>query len=205
MVIGKRNKRNTIKLVKDLARRTNNKIPNLITSDEYKPYSEALLEVYGFENVIEKQKGRGRPPKTKKEIVPNLIYAIVRKYRRKGRVVDIQIKVKYGTREELEKVLSVSKISKHVNTSFVERYNSTDRQMSSRKRRKSYTYSKEFEYHESVSWFIICFYNFCRNHHGLRVKLDECSKSKHYYQTPAMASGIVNHKLSIPELLNIRV
>jgi hypothetical protein len=208
MVTGKRTKKNTIKLIKDFANRTNYLLPKLITSDEYKTYADALLVVYGEIKEIPAKIGRGRKPHPKKEIPRGLVYAIVRKYRQKGKVIDIKIKLKYGTQEQLDNILFESSVSKHVNTSFIERYNSTDRQMSARKRRMSYTFSKKLDYHKSVSWFIISYYNFCRYNTGLSSNLNSDNvnvKSKYKNYTPAMKAEIVNHKLSIWELLNLKV
>lgn len=208
MIVGKRTKRNTKKLIEDFAKRTNNKKARLITSDEYKPYSEAILETYGIEEEIERVKKRGRRKKPKKKIPEDLLYVIVKKYRRKGKVCNIKIKLKYGTEEKLQRVLETSDVSNQVNTSFVERYNGTDRQMNSRKRRLSNTFSKDLDYHKAESWFIVTYYNFCKYNNGLREKLPEekiTGKRKYKKRTPSMAAGIMEHKLSILELANLRV
>jgi len=208
VVVGKRTKSNTKKLVKDYAQRTNYRIPKLITSDEYKPYAEAILETYGTtEEEVKGVKKRGRKPKPKKKITVSLLYAIVKKHRRKGVVKNIEIKLRYGKKEHLTEVLEESKVSKHVNTSFIERYNGIDRQMCSRKRRLSNTFSKELKYHKAATWFIITYYNFCRYHSGLRKEIPPEArtegKKKYIYRTPAMAAGIMTHKFSIWELVNL--
>jgi len=209
MITGKRTKSNTMKLINDYAIRTNFVIPKLITSDHYKPYSEAILQTYGLSKEIDRPNNkRGRKPIPKKVLPENLLYVIIEKKRKNGKVIDIKNYVKYGDETRLQDILDKSPVSNHINNVFVERYNATDRQMSSRKKRKCYTFSKEFDYHEPVGWFIVTYYNFCRYNNGLTKRLSEeeiiNSKRKYYYQTPAMASGIAEYKWSIWELLNIR-
>lgn len=52
---GKRTKENTFALISDFASRVNGgKPPKLFTTDEYAPYADALLAVYGKEVIPER-------------------------------------------------------------------------------------------------------------------------------------------------------
>ena len=52
-------------------------------------------------------------------------------------------------------------MSRRVNVSFLERYNATDRHQNARKVRKTYTFSKDWRVHESMTYFTMYSYNFC--------------------------------------------
>ena len=91
---------------------------------------------------------------------PELTYATVEKRRRLGRVVEILVHLIFGTMAVL-RALRLSKVSRRVNVSFLERYNATDRHRNARKVRKTYTFSKDWQVHESMTYFTIYSYNFC--------------------------------------------
>jgi IS1 family transposase len=63
VVCGKRTEKNTKELVRLTAKRLQHKIPRLITSDEYKPYTAAILESFGEKQEPERTGKRGRPKK----------------------------------------------------------------------------------------------------------------------------------------------
>ena len=68
---------------------------------------------------------------------PELTSATVEKKRRWGRVVEIRVHLIFGTLAALARALGLSKVSRHVNVSFLERYNATDRHRNARKVRKT--------------------------------------------------------------------
>jgi hypothetical protein len=57
--------------------------------------------------------------------------------------------------------LARSKVSRRINTSFLERQNATDRHHNMRKVRKTYTFSKAWRVHEAMTYFKMYSYNFC--------------------------------------------
>ncbi len=177
--------------------RTDGVLPDLITTDEYKPYQSAILNAYGT-RVEHQHTGRpGRPRNPRLEPPAGLVYALVHKTREKGTVVGVSIRHIFGTDTQLKQALERSAVSTHVNTSFVERFNGAVRQHNSRKARKVYSFSKEFKHHVAMSWFAAAYYNFCRPHLGLRENV-EGHWSK---RTPAMASGISDHVWSLSEFM----
>ncbi len=84
----------------------------------------------------------------------------------------------------------------------MERYNGTDRHHNSRKVRKTYEFSKDWDIHNAVSWFTTVHYNFCRPHSSLRIKIKE---QKYRHRTPAMSAGLANHIWTLEELISCQL
>ena len=198
LVIGPRSQQRAEALWSDFAQRTDHGRPTLITTDEYRVYAGALLTTYGVPQPVPRTGRRGRPRKPRLVPPPELVYAMVHKLRRKGRVVQVTLRRVFGTARQLARALARSAVSTHVNTSFVERFNATVRQHNSRKARKVYTFSKDLEQHVAMSWFAVSYYNFCRPHLGLRLQEDGRWRAR----TPAMAAGLSDHLWSIREFMD---
>ena len=112
-------------MVEDFQRRTGGRLMNLITTDGYPAYEEAILAAYG-ETVTPPRTGkRGRPRAAYKVAPAGLTYAVVEKTREKGRVVAIATRVVFGTMAAVIAALGMSTASRAINTSFVERQNAT--------------------------------------------------------------------------------
>ena len=65
---------------------------------------------------------------------------MVTKRREKGRVVKVGTRVVFGTVAAVLLALGMSKVSRAINTAFVERENGTDRNRNARKARKTYRF-----------------------------------------------------------------
>ena len=198
VVNGKRTKANTNKLVRKTAKRLQNKPPRLITSDEYKPYKQAILEAFGRKQPSKRTFKRGRPKKPRYRIPKDLVYATVHKTRVKGRVKKIDYRTVFGTDEQVRSALKLSKCSRRINTAFVERQNGTDRNRCSRKVRKSYCFSKDWEVHRAATCLTMYSYNFCWVVRTLRRpdgRKGDC--------TPAMSAGLAEHVWTIREWLSL--
>jgi len=85
---------------------------------------------------------------------------------------------------------------KQVSTSYVERQNGTDRHRNARKGRKTYRFSKDWQAHESLTFFTMYSYNFCWPARTLRQKL---APKKYRQRTPAMVAGLTDHVWSLSE------
>jgi IS1 family transposase len=198
VVPGKRTTENVEALVQDFRQRTEGRPMNLITSDEYPPYRQAILKAYG-KKVVPKRTGKpGRPKAPYYKPSPKLRYATVHKTRRKGRVVKIGFRVVFGTVAAVMAALKLSKVSKHINTSFVERPNGTDRGRNGRKTRKTYCFSKDWDIHDAVTYFTMYTYNFCW---PVRTLRQEGPDGQWLPRTPAMAAGLTDHVWSLWEWL----
>ena len=111
-------------------------------------------------------------------------------------MVRVSTTVVFGTLFAVLVALALSRVSRTANTSFVERHNGTDRGRCSRKGRKSYEFSKDWDVHVAATRFSYFSYNFCWPVRTLRVKGDDGTWRQ---RTPAMAAGLTDHVWSITE------
>ena len=161
-----------------------------------------LLEQYG-ETVVPPRTGKpGRPRKPFKRWPKGAVYATVNKTYTKGKVSAVDRKLVYGTEQELARALDASSCSDEVNTAFVERQNGTDRCYNARKARKTLQFSKDLIVHAAVTWWVMFCYNFHHLHRGLRQRLAD---GAYRPRTPAMAAGLAERPLSVPDILAIQV
>ena len=198
LVVGKRTAESTHALVQDFRARTGGRVMRLMTSDKHAPYEEAIRAAYG--RVVEPPRTgrRGRPRKPYVEVPPEVTYATVHKERENNRVVRVSTRVVFGTALAVVLALVLSKVSRTVNTCFIERHNATDRNRCSRKIRKTYQFSKDWEVHRAATMFSYFSYNFCWPVETLRIQDEEKRWQK---RTPAMAAGLTNHVWSLSEWL----
>jgi IS1 family transposase len=199
VVPGKRTVENVQALVREAKRRTGDRIPNLITTDEYPAYETAILEAYG-ETVVPKRTGKpGRPAHPHQVPPKDLNYATVHKTREKGRVVKIDFRVIFGTVATVMAALAASQVSKAINTAFVERRNGTDRNRNARKVRKTYCFSKDWQVHQAMTYFTMYNYNFCW---PVRTLRERSGDGQWCDRTPAMVAGLTDHVWSLSEWLS---
>jgi IS1 family transposase len=199
VVPGARTLENTEAVVADFHRRTEGRVMNLMTSDEYPAYASAILNTYG-ETITPPRTGKPGRPKAPYQAPPEgLKYATVNKRRAKGRVVEISYRVVFGTVAAVLAALGMSQVSRAINTAFVERQNGTDRNRNARKVRRTYCFSKDWRLHEAVTYFTMYTYNFCWMVRTLRVRSADGSWQK---RTPAMAAGLTDHVWTISEWLS---
>ena len=198
VVAGKRTLKNVEKLVADFKKRTNGRIMNLITSDEYKPYKKAILKAYGKSTTVPHTGRRGRPKGCRRVPTKALTYATVHKTRRKGRVVKIDLRAVFGSKAQVKAAIEASTVSNMINTAFVERHNGTDRNRNARKVRKSYCFSKDWDVHNAMTYFTMYSYNFCWPVRTLRL---QDQNERWHSRTPAMVAGLTDHIWSLHEWL----
>jgi hypothetical protein len=151
-VPGARTIENTEALVAEFRRRTGGRLMRLMTSDDDPAYETAILHAYG-ETVTPPRTGKpGRPRAPYRVAPPGLTYAVVTKRRQRGRVVEVGSRVVFGAVAAVLLALGLSRVSRAINTAFVERQNGTDRHRNARKARKTYRFSKDWRYHEAVTY-----------------------------------------------------
>ncbi len=202
VVPGARDVEGTEELVGQFRRRTEGRAMRLMTSDSYPAYESAILDAYG-ETVTPPRTGKpGRPRGPYKTPGPGLVYATVEKVRAKGRVVAILTRVVFGTMAAVAAALAGSRVSRSINTSFLERQNATDRHHNARKSRKTYRFSKDWRFHEAATYFTMYSYNFCWPVRTLREPTGEGGWRK---QTPAMAAGLTDHVWSMSEWISLPI
>ena len=198
VVPGKRTAAKVEASVQDAKERLGGRVPNLITTDEYKAYEGAILHAWG-ETVTPPRTGKpGRPKAPYQVPAPDLKYATVHKTREQGRVVNIDFRVIFGTVLAVQAALALSQVSKAINTAFIERHNGTDRNRNARKVRKTYCFSKDWDIHQAVTYFTMYSYNFCWPVRTLRQR----DADGHWQErTPAMTAGLTDHPWSLAEWL----
>ena len=199
LVVGKRTTESTHELVRDFRRRTGGRVMRLMTSDEYPVYEEAIRETYGQVVIPPRTGRRGRPRKPYTVVPPEVTYATVHKEKENNRVVRVSTRVVFGTTAAVALAVAASSVGRVVNTSFVERHNGTDRNRCSRKVRKSYGFSKDWEVHRAATTFSYFSYNFCWPVRTLRTRDEE---GRWHKRTPAMAAGLADHVWSLNEWLS---
>src|SRR5262245_22316520 len=123
------------------------------TSDAYPAYEEVIRRVYGQEVTTTPTGRPARRMVPERVPPPGLTYATVEKRKRRGRVVEILVWLIFGTMAALAAALRLSRSSRRVNVSFLERYHATDRHKNARKVRKTYTFSKDWRVHEAMTYF----------------------------------------------------
>jgi hypothetical protein len=196
VVPGERTAAKVVAVVEDVRRRTGGRLMDLITTDGYPAYEGAIPGAYG-ETITPPRTGkRGRPRSPYKVAPEGLTYAVVEKAREKGRVVSIATRVVFGTVAAVAAALGMSRVSTAINTSFLERQNGTDRHRDARKARKTYRFSKDWRYHEAVTYLTLYAYNFCWPVRTLGVKND---RGRRQPQSPAMAAGLADHVWTMAE------
>jgi IS1 family transposase len=200
VVPGKRTTKNVELLVEDFKTRTDGRLMDLIVTDEYKPYKTAILDAYGETVTPPRAPGRGRPRNPYKIPPKGLNYATVHKTRKKGRVVNIDLRIVFGSKSDVEAAIEASSVSSTINTAFVERHNGTDRNRNARKVRKTYCFSKDWDVHNAMTYFTMYSYNFCWPVRTLRV---QDTNDQWLPRTPAMVAGLTDHVWSLTEWLTL--
>ena len=199
VVPGARVAENAEEVVAEVKDRLGDQPPALMTSDEY-PVYETVIESTFSEVVPRASTGPGRRPLSpERRPAPGLRYATVHKEREKGRVVAVHRNVVLGSQQAVDRVLKASVCSRTINTSFVERQHATDRGQNARKSRRTYRFSKDWQVHESMTYFTLDRYNFCWPVRTLRVASEDGRWRK---RTPAMAAGLADHVWSLKEWLS---
>jgi len=201
-VPGGRDVEGTEALVGEFRRRTGGRAMRLMTSGSYPAYETAILGAYG-ETVTPPRTGRpGRPKGPYKVPAPGVVYATVEKVRKKGRVVEIMRRVVFGTMAAVATALAGSRVSRSINTSFIERQNLTDRHHNARKSRKTYRFSKDWRFHEAATYFTMYSYNFCW---PVRTLREPIVGGRWRRRTPAMAAGLTDHVWSMTEWISFPI
>jgi len=200
---GDRSVGSAINLFKDIERKRSIHSPiPVFTSDNWDPFVEGLLNVYGYLETPQ-YAGIGRKPLPKLIPYPNLKYAQVCKRREKGRVVEVIQRIVFGKQEDVMDSLGVGS-SGRISTAYIERLNLTIRNSLARFVRRGMNCSKDLMMHSHAIDFFQAWYNFVKPHKSLRIEINE-GRKRWKQHTPAMADGLTDHIWSLKELLTFRV
>jgi transposase-like protein len=150
-------------------------------------------------------KEKGQPGRSRLISWPNIaIVQVVKK--RKENVLTIERRIVQGCEKMIQQLLQVTQNGGVINTSYIERLNATFRQRLAWLARRTRNLAQQTETLVAGMFTVGCFYNFCDNHHSLRLKLSVGRRGYRWVQrTPAMAAGLTDHRWSPEELFRFKV
>lgn len=155
----------------------------------------------------------GRQARPRMIAWPNIAIVQVVK-QRKASGLTIQRRVVQGCRQMIERLLRLTQGAGVINTAYIERLNAIlrfaqDRLFRQRLAwltRRTRNLAQQTETLLAGMFVVGCFYNFCDNHHSLRLKLSVGQRGYRWVQrTPAMAAGLTDHRWSVAELFHLKV
>jgi hypothetical protein len=157
-----------------------------VRSDNWDPFEEGLVNVYGY---LETPRfaGIGMKPYPVFVPYPNLKYAKVCKKRRNGRVIKVVQHVVFGNPKEVMKLLGADS-GGSINTAYIERLNLTIRNSLAIFVRKTMNCSKILKRHTHALDFFHAWYNFVKPHKSLRLEVNQEDR-RWMQRTPAIAEG----------------
>jgi len=191
VVVGKRTEAHATQVVHEVRERTDGRPLHRITTDEYPAYAAALAAVYA------EPAPAGEPVPQAPRVPDWLVYATVHKTRENNRVVKVEARLVFGTLLSLAAAL-VWAVVGCVSTAFIERSNGTDRGRNSRKARKTYRFSKDWDVHRAMTAFTLYSANYCW---AVRTLREETAPKRYRQRTAAMAAGLTDHVWSLKEWL----
>src|SRR5205823_14667529 len=124
--VGRHIQDNANKLLAGIRDRSDGHVP-FFTSDESKHYDADIMHAYGIKKEFPRKGRPGRPRQPLLLAPKNLLYAHVVTHRKREHRVDISTRIVFGTKKAVKAKLKQSPVSRHINTSFVERNNLTMR------------------------------------------------------------------------------
>ncbi|MBC8506284.1 MAG: IS1 family transposase [Chloroflexi bacterium] len=136
---------------------------------------------------------------------PNIAIVQVVKQRQKGGL-RIDRRIVQGCRQMILHLLKITQDGGVINTAYIERLNATFRQRLAWLARRTRNLAQQAETLLDGMFTVGTFYNFCDNHHSLRLKLSVGKYGYRWVQrTPAMAAGLTDHRWSVEELFFFKV
>lgn len=131
-------------------------------------------------------------------IDPEFKYATVHKVRENGKVIKVERNILFGNPDAIEAIIASSKVSKKINTSFIERANLTLRNYNKKLARKTLCFAKQKKALEAQTNIVVTYYNFSRPNRGLTLREPNGTRLK---RTPAMAADLMDRVWPIGQLL----
>jgi hypothetical protein len=123
------------------------------------------------------------------------------KKQKRGRKLSVQTQVLCGSGQELREALEALAFSGLINTSFIERFNLTFRQMVASLSRKTWSLAQSHEKLLLHLEWSRAYYHFVRCHQSL--SLDHHLPRQQRKRTPAMAAGLTNHRWRTLDILKM--
>jgi hypothetical protein len=170
--------------------------PLLVVTDGLRAYGSVV--VAAFRSGLP-ARGRGRPVLVD---WPDICIGQVAKQYQGKRVVGIGRRILQGSPARVAGLIRASGGGKDLNTAFIERLNATFRSRLASLARRSRALLRNPETLTPLVYLMGSVYNFCTDHQSLRLKLWVGSHGYRWVKrTPAMATGITDHRWTVKELL----
>lgn len=136
---------------------------------------------------------------------PNVAIVQVVKQHQKG-TITIDRRIVQGTQQMIARLIERTQGGGVINTAYIERLNATFRQRLAWLARRTQNLARQTETLLVGIFTVGTFYNFCDNHHSLRLKLSVGSRGYRWVQrTPAMAAGLTAHRWTVEELFHFKI
>ena len=171
----------------------------LICTDGWAAYVGSIKRA--FREKVKRTAGRGR---AHLEIWSGLHIGTVIKHTVGKRLTEVVRQMSHGTLKAAMRLLERSGGGQMLNTSYIERFNGTMRERLATLTRKCRHAAQRLQALETGMYLIGCTYNFCCYHQELS-KPCSAGAPRPQRQTPAMASGLTDHRWSLSELLRYKV
>lgn len=174
--------------------------PLLVVTDGLQAYFAVI--VAAFRSGLP-ARSRGRPVLV---AWPDICIGQVSKQYQGKRVIGLCRKILQGSSARVTSLLQASRGGKDLNTAFIERLNATFRSHLASLARRSRALLRNPETLTPLVYLMGSVYNFCTDHQSLRLKLWVGSRGYRWVKrTPAMATGITDHRWTVKELLLYRL
>jgi IS1 family transposase len=205
LVVGRRTTETLQQAWTDFYQRTDGALPALIATDEYAAYIRVIVSTYGVRKE-DLEMTQAEKEQYDWDAMPavyfpvEIAYATVHKEREQGRVVRVEQRVIFGTAKQVGEALAAGTTAPSINTSYIERWNGTQRNFNARKKRKTYCFSKELSFHIAVTWLCVVAYNFAWTPRTLRQRVQD-EPPRYCHRSPAMAAGLTEQLWSLEQIL----
>lgn len=124
---------------------------------------------------------------------------------RRGKRGKVEHTIATGSPAGVRRLIRASQGRGGINTAYIERLNATFRLRLHSLVRCSRTLVRRPETLEAWMWLVGSCYNFCTEHEALRRQLPVSARKRYWVErTPAMATGLTDHRWSVAELLHFK-
>ena len=115
-------------------------------------------------------------------------------------------RVKQGCPQQIWELIECSQGDGTINTAYIERLNATFRQRLAPLVRRTRHLARLPQTLTCGMYLVGCVYNFCSEHHSLRLPLYVGERGLRWVQrTPALAAGLTDHCWTLEELLSFKI
>lgn len=171
----------------------------LVCVDGLASYVTAFLRVFRHPIRTGRQ---GRPRLVVEEGL--LLGQVIKQYAQRH-VVGVRRRVVRGTPEAVAAVLAATGSGTGINTAYIERLNATFRSHLAPLTRRGRAMVHQQRVLTAGMYLVGCAYNFCWEHHSLRLAAPDTGERLWRERTPAMAAGLTDHRWTMAELLHYQV